>query len=95
MKIVLHISADFPDPMAPAKTKAVANLLGLVGGFRHIVYSLNRLSWHRGVRALPFAERTAGRGRKAIRATTRMAGCASWRGVSCSTGNPATRLVFS
>lgn len=60
MKTVLHISADFPDPMVPAKTKAVANLLGLVGGFRHIVYSLNRASWHGGVHALPFGEdRTA------------------------------------
>jgi glycosyltransferase involved in cell wall biosynthesis len=60
MKTVLHISADFPDPMVPAKTKAVRNLLGAVSGFRHVVYSLNRASWHTGVCALPFGEdRTA------------------------------------
>jgi glycosyltransferase involved in cell wall biosynthesis len=60
MKTVLHISADFPDPMVPAKTKAVSNLLSVVSGFRHVVYSLNRVSWHNGVCALPFGEdRTA------------------------------------
>jgi len=42
MKTIIHISADFPDPIVPGKTKAVANLLKATAGFRHIVYSLNR-----------------------------------------------------
>jgi glycosyltransferase involved in cell wall biosynthesis len=42
MKTIIHISADFPDSIVPAKTKAVANLLAATPGFRHIVYSLNR-----------------------------------------------------
>jgi hypothetical protein len=56
MKTILHISADFPDPLVPSKTKAVANLLAATGGFRHVVYSLNRVSWQSGVCALPFGE---------------------------------------
>lgn len=42
MNTILHISADFPDPIAPGKTKAVANLIAETPGFRHVVYSLNR-----------------------------------------------------
>jgi len=42
MKTIIHISADFPDPIVPGKTKAVANLLAATPGFQHIVYSLNR-----------------------------------------------------
>lgn len=42
MKTIIHISADFPDPIVPGKTKAVANLLAATPGFRHIVYSINR-----------------------------------------------------
>lgn len=42
MKTIIHISADFPDPIVPGKTKAVANLLAATPGFHHIVYSLNR-----------------------------------------------------
>lgn len=56
MKTILHISADFPDPLVPAKTKAVRNLLVETGGFRHVVYSLNRVSGRRGVALLPFGE---------------------------------------
>jgi glycosyltransferase involved in cell wall biosynthesis len=56
MKTILHISADFPDPLAPAKTRAVANLLAATHGFRHVVYSLNRVSWKSGVQALAFGE---------------------------------------
>jgi glycosyltransferase involved in cell wall biosynthesis len=55
MKSVLHISADFPDPLVPAKTRAVVNLIDATAGFRHIVYSLNRVSWRRGVSRIPFA----------------------------------------
>ncbi|MEM1161656.1 MAG: glycosyltransferase family 4 protein [Pseudomonadota bacterium] len=51
---VLHISADFPDPLRPAKTRAVANLLELAPEHNHFVYSLNRTGWRAGVAALPF-----------------------------------------
>jgi glycosyltransferase involved in cell wall biosynthesis len=56
MKSILHISADFPDPLVPAKTRAVANLIDAAGAFRHIVYSLNRASWRSGISRLAFAD---------------------------------------
>jgi glycosyltransferase involved in cell wall biosynthesis len=56
MKTILHISADFPDPLVPAKTKAVQNLLAETGGFRHVVYSLNRVNWRRDIAMLSFGE---------------------------------------
>lgn len=60
MKTILHISADFPDPLAPQKTKAVENLIAKTDGFRHIVYSINRVNWRRDIALFPFAEdRTA------------------------------------
>jgi glycosyltransferase involved in cell wall biosynthesis len=60
MQTVLHISADFPDPLVPSKTKAVQNLLAETDGFRHVVYSLNRVSWRRNIAMLSFGEdRTA------------------------------------
>lgn len=60
MKTILHISADFPDALVPRKTRAVENLLAATKGFRHVVYSLNRVSWKRGLEAVPFGQdRTA------------------------------------
>jgi glycosyltransferase involved in cell wall biosynthesis len=56
MKTILHISADFPDPLVPVKTRAVSNLVAESAGYRHMVYSLNRVSWRAGVQALPFGE---------------------------------------
>jgi glycosyltransferase involved in cell wall biosynthesis len=56
MKIILHISADFPDPLVLAKTKAVQSLVDSASGYRHIVYSLNRVSWKAGIAARPFGE---------------------------------------
>lgn len=53
---ILHLSADYPDPLAPAKTRAVSNLLELTPVFRHRVYSLNRVSGFGGVAALDFAD---------------------------------------
>lgn len=42
---ILHISADYPDALAPQKTRAVANLLEITADrFDHEVYSLNRVS---------------------------------------------------
>lgn len=62
---VLHVSADYPDPLAPAKTRAVANLLALVPEHAHKVYSLNRVGWRLGVHALDFAD-AAGAAHRAL-----------------------------
>ena len=52
---ILHISADFPDPLQPNKTKAVSMLLDLTGErFRHHVYSLNRVGLGNGIAAVDF-----------------------------------------
>jgi glycosyltransferase involved in cell wall biosynthesis len=56
MQTILHISADFPDPLVPSKTKAVQNLLGETEDFRHVVYSLNRVNWRRDLAMLNFGE---------------------------------------
>ena len=53
---ILHITADFPDPLAPGKSAAIANLLEATPSFCHLVYSLNRVSAWSGVQSLPFAE---------------------------------------
>ncbi len=54
---VLHLSADFPDPFAPAKTRAISNLLGITPGISHSVYSLNRVSGAGCIRVRNFGER--------------------------------------
>lgn len=60
MRTILHISADFPDPLAPAKTKAVQNLIGEADDYRHVVYSLNRVNGRGNIAMTNFAEdRTA------------------------------------
>ncbi len=59
MNTIIHISADFPDPIVPGKTAAVANLLAATPGFRHIVYSLNR-THKRGVSSHAFRQRPYG-----------------------------------
>ena len=43
--MILHISADYPDPIAPAKTKAVHNLLAATNDIPHAIYSINRVNW--------------------------------------------------
>src|SRR5690606_792967 len=44
----------------PPKTRAVQNLLAETDGFRHVVYSLNRVNWRRNIAMLNFGEdRTA------------------------------------
>jgi len=53
---ILHLSADYPDPLQPAKTRAVANLLALVPRHDHRVCALNRTGWRTGIRALDFAD---------------------------------------
>ena len=51
---ILHISADYPDPLVPAKTRAVEALLAAVPEHEHRIWSLNRVGWRRGVSALSF-----------------------------------------
>jgi glycosyltransferase involved in cell wall biosynthesis len=53
---VMHISADYPDPLVPAKTRAVANLLDLAPEHEHRVWSLNRVGFRHGISALPFGD---------------------------------------
>jgi glycosyltransferase involved in cell wall biosynthesis len=59
-KVIVHISADFPDSMAATKTSSVVNLLKATDGYRHVVYSLNRVSLVSGIVAVDFGpDRTA------------------------------------
>src|ERR1700729_393618 len=60
-KVIVHISADFPDSMAATKTNSVANRIKATVGYRHVVYSLNRVSLVSGIVAVDF-----GPDRKAI-----------------------------
>ena len=53
--MILHISADYPDPIAPAKTKAVHNLLAATNDIPHAIYSINRVNWPGAVNAMSFA----------------------------------------
>ena len=56
MKTAVHISADFPDPFGPDKTAAVLNLVDGAGGYRHVVYSLNRVDGLFGINGFQFGE---------------------------------------
>jgi glycosyltransferase involved in cell wall biosynthesis len=56
MKTIIHVSADFPDPLVSAKTGAVRSLIESAPRFRHVVYSLNRASWRTGIAAQAFGE---------------------------------------
>jgi glycosyltransferase involved in cell wall biosynthesis len=53
MKTIVHITADFPDAMNPSKTAVVKRLVDMAPGYRHRVYSLNRVDGWRGIAALP------------------------------------------
>jgi glycosyltransferase involved in cell wall biosynthesis len=53
---ILHITADFPDPLSPGKSAAISNLVDATYGYRHIVYSLNRVSSWRGMQSLQFSD---------------------------------------
>lgn len=58
--VILHISADYPDAMAPQKTKAVSNLVEGTPEYRHVVYSINRVNGWSGIEAIDFgADRIA------------------------------------
>lgn len=57
---VLHLSADYPDPIAPQKTHAIRNLLAMASGIEHRVYSLNRVTWPLGIAATSFDDACGG-----------------------------------
>jgi glycosyltransferase involved in cell wall biosynthesis len=79
---LLHISCDYPDPLNPSKTRAFFNLIEGTQGYRHIVYSLNRVSWRKDIAALEFApDRIAlayGAPPRGILLATRLARVAEW-----------------
>jgi glycosyltransferase involved in cell wall biosynthesis len=60
---ILHLSADYPDPVDPRKTRAIANLLALVPEHENRVLSLNRRggladpgAWTGAVETAPFED---------------------------------------
>ena len=65
MSRILHISGDYPDPLAPAKTRAVSNLLAMVPEHDHRVVSMNRVGWKTQPTALTFKD-AAGDGHRAL-----------------------------
>lgn len=65
MSRILHVSADYPDPLAPAKTRAVSNLLAMIGEHDHRVVSMNRVHWRTPPTALGFAD-AAGAAHRAL-----------------------------
>lgn len=79
---ILHVTADFPDPLAPSKGAAIPSLIDATPGYRHVVYSLNRVSSWRGVRALEFGDdRIAlayGAPRWGVLLAARLSAVASW-----------------
>lgn len=65
MTRILHVSGDYPDPLAPVKTKAVSNLLAMIHEHRHRVVSINRIDWRARPTALPFGD-AAGEDHRAL-----------------------------
>lgn len=58
--VLVHISNDYPDILVPQKTRAVINLVEGTPQYRHVVYSLNRVSALGGLADISFGEdRTA------------------------------------
>jgi glycosyltransferase involved in cell wall biosynthesis len=91
---ILHISADYPDPLAPAKTRAIQALLELVPEHDHQVWSLNRVDFRHGVSAVAFGEGhqavTYGAPPYGIRLTAGLARAAEFilEGVACQGEKP-------
>ena len=54
--VIVHISGDFPDCIAPSKTRAIANLVEATPELDHIVYSLNRVPAWSGIDSVQFSE---------------------------------------
>ncbi len=55
-KIIVHISADFPDALNGNKTRAVVNLVEGTPEYRHVVYSINRVNHWSGISAVEFGD---------------------------------------
>lgn len=55
-KTIVHVSGDFPDPLEPVKTRSVKNLVEATDGYRHVIYSLNRVGGRSDIEVLPFGE---------------------------------------
>ena len=53
--VIVHISGDFPDCIAPNKTRAITNLVEATSEFDHIVYSLNRVPAWGGIESVQFS----------------------------------------
>ncbi len=53
MSNILHITADYPDAIAPHKTRAVKSLLDHSPDFNHLVYSMNRATGLGGIEKHP------------------------------------------
>ena len=53
--VIVHISGDFPDCIAPNKTRAITNLVEAASEFDHIVYSLNRVPAWGGIESVQFS----------------------------------------
>jgi glycosyltransferase involved in cell wall biosynthesis len=81
-KTIVHISCDFPDTMVPEKTRSVRNLIDAIGGYRQVVYSLNRVNALSGIEKVDFAEDRAaiayGAPPKGILLDTVLARVADW-----------------
>lgn len=60
---ILHLSADYPDPLAAGKTRAIRNLLALAPAHEHRVWSLNRVDWRARIAALDFGDEVGRRHR--------------------------------
>ncbi len=59
-KVIVHISNDYPDILVPRKTNAVKALVDGTPEYRHVVYSLNRVSALSGLASMDFgADRIA------------------------------------
>jgi glycosyltransferase involved in cell wall biosynthesis len=54
---ILHISADYPDPLDNLKPSAIANLIALADGHEHRVVSINRVGRRLGIHAIDFADK--------------------------------------
>ena len=53
---ILHISADYPDPLDQRKPKAISNLVALADTHEHRVVSINRMGLGAGIHAIDFAD---------------------------------------
>ena len=56
MKTVVHLTCDYPDPLAPSKTRSVKNLVENTPNVRHVVYSFNRVSSGSAIASLDVGE---------------------------------------